>query len=81
MMSSKEDGFWPEDPVLTFNEQEKKVIEKYLTSLETAAREFSTKYVLNGNQSWEDWLKKAETLGAKEILKAYNDAKKRYDKL
>ncbi len=81
LMTSKEDGFWPEDPSLTFNEEENKVVEKYMTSLEKAAREFATKYVLNGNQSWEEWLKKAETLGAKEIVDAYNSAQNRYDKL
>ena len=81
MMTSKEDGFWPEDPVLTFNEEEKKVIEKYLVSLETAAKEFATKYVLTGKESWENWLKKAQSLGADEIVKAYNSAQGRYDKL
>ena len=81
MMTSKEDGFWPEDPVLTFNEEEKKVIEKHLVSLETAAKEFATKYVLTGKESWENWLKKAQSLGADEIVKAYNSAQGRYDKL
>ena len=81
MMTSKEDGFWPEDPVLTFNEEENKVIEKYMSELETAAREFAIKYVLNGNLSWNDWLEKAKKLGSEEIVKVYNSAQERYNKL
>ena len=39
------------------------------------------KYVLNnlGDKEWNEWLKKAESLGYKELVKVYNDAQKRFD--
>ena len=52
-----------------------------LADFEKAGKEFATKYVLNngGDKEWNEWLKKAETLGYKELVKVYNDAQKRFD--
>lgn len=84
MMLNKEDGFWPEDPVLSFTEEEKAVITEKQAGIKKAAEEFATKYILSdetGDAAWESWLKKAETLGVPEVEAAYNSAQERYDNL
>ena len=77
-------GYLEEDPVLSFNAEEKEVKSKYEASISKAAEEFAVKYVLNekyGDKEWEEWLKKVKTLGTEEVLKAYNNAQVRYDQL
>ena len=71
----------PMDPVLQFTEDEKEVINKHTVDLQKAGKEFATKYVLNngGDKEWNEWLKKAEQLGAKKVVDVYNNAQKRYD--
>jgi len=72
----------PTDPILQFTAEEKEIINKYTAELDTAGREFATKYILGtstGDAAWKEWLEKAEKLGAGEIVKVYNDAQKRYD--
>lgn len=84
IMLNKEDGFWPEDPVLSFNDEEKEIITEKMVSLKKAGEEFATKYILSsktGDKAWEEWLKQAEKLGVKEVEKAYNAAQERYNKL
>ena len=77
-------GYWPEDPAPILSVEEKEICAKYKTSLQKAAEEFATKYVLGtetGDAAWNNWLNKAKSLGAEEIVKAYNDAQTRYDSL
>lgn len=84
IMLSKEDGFWPEDPVLSFTDEEKEIITEKFAKIKTAGEEFATKYILSdktGDKAWSEWLKKAETLGTKELEAAYNSAQERYNKL
>ena len=70
----------PIDPILQFTEEEKEVINEYQLNLEKAGKEFATKYVL-GNASWDEWVKKAKSLGADKIIEIYNAAQARYDKM
>ena len=84
MLNKEGGGFWPEDPSLSFTAEEKEVTNKYLSTYGKAAEEFATKYILGsvtGDKAWEDWLKKAQTLGVKEMEDAYNSAQARYDAL
>ncbi|GAB2675968.1 extracellular solute-binding protein [Paenibacillus thermoaerophilus] len=78
----KANKFEPEDPVLKFNEAETKTIAELRATLEKAANEFSTKFVMNknyGDAQWNEWLQNAEKLGASKYIAAYNEAQKRYD--
>ena len=83
MMNNMEGGgFWPEDPVPVLSVEEKEICAKYKTSLQKAAEEFATKYVLGtetGDTAWNNWIKRADSLGAKEIIDAYNAAQARFD--
>lgn len=72
----------PLDPVPAFTAEEQNVLNEIRPKLEKAALEFSTKYILSaetGENAWNAWLKKAQDLGADELIKIYNDAQKRYD--
>ena len=63
-----------------FSDEESALVSKNQIPLKTAAFEFATKYVLNansGDKEWNEWLKKAETLGASKLCEAYNSAQKR----
>ncbi len=70
----------PLDPVLQFTVEEKDVINAKTPDLQKAGKEFSVKYIL-GTASWDEWVKKAKSLGADEIVKIYNDAQTRQDKM
>ena len=75
-------GYLLENPELTFTSEEKETINEYKTELETAGKEFATKYVLGtetGDAAWNAWVERAGKLGATATIKAYNDAQKRYD--
>ena len=71
----------PIDPILVFTEEEKEIKNKILADFDKSGKEFATKYVLNnlGDKEWNEWLKKADSLGYKELVKVYNDAQKRFD--
>lgn len=72
----------PQDPILSFTDEEQAEITKYLANLLTASKEFSVNYILTdktGDSAWNEWVKKAEDLGSEKIVKIYNDAQKRYD--
>ena len=72
----------PMDPILQFTVEEKDIINKYAADLETAGKEFATKYILGtdtGEAAWKAWLERADKLGAAETIKVYNAAQKRYD--
>lgn len=70
------------DPILKFTEDELAVISELEPQLEKASLEFSSKFVIDpgyGEEEWQEWLLKAEKLGAKKLEEAYNSAQKRYD--
>lgn len=72
----------PLDPVLAFTKEEKEVINDCKTKLETAGKEFASKYVLGtgtGDAAWNAWVEKANGIGAEKIIQIYNEAQKRYD--
>lgn len=86
MMLNKEGGgFLPEDPELTYTEEEKEIFSQYNAGIEKAALEFASKYILSENPSetgdaaWNAWLQKAEQLGVSKVLEATNAAQARYD--
>ena len=66
----------PLDPELIFTNEEKELRSEYLVDLQKAGSEFAVKYIL-ADASWDEWVKKAESLGSKEVTKIYNDAYKR----
>lgn len=72
----------PLDPVLPFTKEEKEVINDCKTKLETAGKEFASKYVLGtetGDAAWNAWVEKANSLGAEKVITIYNEAQRRYD--
>jgi len=69
----------PLDPVIQLTAEEKKIVNSKINDLQKAGKEFSVKYIL-GNESWDEWVKKAKSMGADEIVKIYNEAQKRLDK-
>ena len=71
----------PIDPILVYTDEEKEIKNRILADFDKAGKEFATKYVLNnlGDKEWNEWLKKAENLGYKDLVKVYNDAQKRFD--
>lgn len=69
-------------PILKYTDEEQESINDLEASLAKAASEFSTKYVLDksyGQSQWDDWVKKADSLGASKLMDVYNAAQKRYD--
>lgn len=79
---NKDKKYEAADPVLKFSDEETKVIAELRASLEKAANEFSTKYVMKkefGEAQWKEWQQNAEKLGASKISDAFNSAQKRYD--
>ncbi|GGD82534.1 extracellular solute-binding protein [Paenibacillus nasutitermitis] len=74
--------FEPLDPVLNFTDAETATIAELQTSLQKAAEEFNTKFVLDktyGDQQWEAWLKNADKLGASKLAEIFNVAQERFD--
>ena len=74
--------FEADDPVLNFTDEENSKIAEIQTSLEKAAAEFNSKYVLDksyGDKEWEAWKANAAKLGATEYIEIYNAAQARYD--
>lgn len=74
--------FEPLDPVLNFTDGESSRIAELQTSLQKAAEEFNTLYVLDknyGDQQWHEWQTNANRLGAQELVDIYNAAQARYD--
>ncbi len=72
----------PLDPVLAFTAEEQEKINDFKSKLDKAGREFVSQYILSsstGDAAWNAWVQKANGLGAKEMVKIYNDAQKRYD--
>ncbi|PYI53117.1 extracellular solute-binding protein [Paenibacillus flagellatus] len=74
--------FEPADPELKFTDDESKTLAELRTTLDKAANEFATKYIMKkefGEAQWNEWLQNAEKLGAKKFIDAYNAAQKRFD--
>lgn len=72
----------PEDPTLAFTNEEQEKINKYTADLQKAGKEFSVKYILSnetGEAAWENWKKKAESLGSKDLINIYNQAQQRFN--
>ncbi len=72
----------PVDPILAFTKEEQDKIGEIQTKLDTAGREFASKYILSsetGDAAWNAWLAKAKTLGVDELIQIYNDAQARYN--
>ncbi len=70
----------PLDPKLVFTAEEQEKINDIQAKLDTAGREFASKYILSaetGDSAWNAWVEKAKGLGADEMIKIYNDAQKR----
>lgn len=77
-------GFNQLDPVLIFTSEEEDIKEELQPAIQKAAEEFFTKYVLTdntGDKAWAEWLTKMEKLGSDKLVKIYNDAQVRFDKL
>jgi len=66
----------PADPILVFTAEETKEKSQYLGELLKAGKEFAVKYIL-GNESWDEWVKKAEKLGSEKLIEIYNNAQSR----
>ena len=69
----------PLDPELAFTKEEIEKKNEYLLALDKAGKEFAVKYIL-GNADWNEWVKKANSLGAEDVTKIYNDAYQRMTK-
>lgn len=79
---NKDKRFEPLDPVLNFTADEVSQIADLKSSIQTAAEEFNTKYILNANygeKEWNDWKARAESLGVNKLLDIYNAAQARYN--
>ena len=81
--ASKENIFEPLDPVLRFTAEQKEIINDKMPALRKASSEFFSNYILTektGDSAWNEWIQKAKTLGADEIVANYNAAQKEYNK-
>jgi len=85
LMNNKQGGgYMPLDPELAFTAEETETNSKYTTAISKAAEEFATKYILDdnyGEKEWNEWLKKAKSLGVDIVIEQYNKAQDRYNKL
>ncbi|WP_135550520.1 extracellular solute-binding protein [Paenibacillus cymbidii] len=80
----KSNKFETPDPMPKFTDEETKTLADLKVSLDKAAQEFSTKYIMKKEMSdadWTQWLQSAEKLGASKFVGAYNAAQKRYDEI
>ena len=71
----------PQVPVLTFNEEEQKVRDKYLTSISTFVSEAEQKWVLGKGDieaEWDKYVSDLKAMGLDEVLAVYNSAYDRY---
>lgn len=78
----KNNKFEPQDPILSFTNEEKEITTDRTAKLRKAAQEFFSNYVLGantGDQAWAQWCEKAKSLGCEDVVKVYNDAQKRFD--
>ncbi|CAM3611677.1 extracellular solute-binding protein [Marinicrinis lubricantis] len=81
-MIMSEDRREVEDPILNFTDEEISSLSELQTSLQKAAEEFNSKYVLDksyGDKQWEEWKAQAAKAGVDEMLEIFNAAQARYD--
>ncbi|KOR76749.1 extracellular solute-binding protein [Paenibacillus solani] len=81
-MIMSEDRREARDPILNFTDEEIKALSELQTSLQKAAEEFNSKYVLDksyGDKQWEDWKAQAAKAGVDKMLEIFNAAQQRYD--
>lgn len=70
------------DPILRFTDEEASEWSELHEALGKAGTEFAAKYVMDksyGDTQWEEWVARAEKLGAKKMENIFNTAQKRYD--
>ncbi len=82
LMNNKEDGYLPLQPQLTYTEEEARIVEQYDLNLRKIGEEFAVKYILADDKnmpSWDKFISDMKSAGADKVLKAQNDAQKRYD--
>jgi putative aldouronate transport system substrate-binding protein len=78
---NKAKKYEPLDPVLKFTNDENAKLAEILASLQKEADTFSTKYIVtksHGEKEWNEWLQKAEKLGAKQYIDIFSAAQKRF---
>ena len=71
----------PQTPVLAYNEEEQKVLDKYLTSINTFVAETEQKWVLGKGDieaEWDKYISDLKAMGLDEVLAVYNSAYDRY---
>ncbi len=70
------------DPVLKYTNEETSTVAELTQVIEKAGNEFAIQYILDkkyGEAQWNEWLAKAEKLGAKKLEETHNAAQKRFD--
>ncbi|MEQ7052025.1 extracellular solute-binding protein [Paenibacillaceae sp. P-4] len=70
------------DPTLNFTDDEIATLSELQTSIQKAAEEFNSKYVMDknyGDKQWEDWKNTAKKAGIDQMLAIFNEAQKRFD--
>ena len=81
-MIMSEDRREARDPILNFTDEEVSALSELQTSLQKAAEEFNSKYVLDksyGDKQWEEWKAQASKAGVDKMLEIFNAAQQRYD--
>lgn len=81
-MINNDNRFEALDPVLNFTADEVSAIVDIKSSIQTAAEEFNTKYILDpafGEAQWNEWVARTESLGVAKMLEIYNAAQARYE--
>ncbi len=71
----------PQIPVVTFNEDEQKVIDKYLTNINTLVSENEQRWILGKGDveaEWDKYVSDLKGMGLDEVLAVYNSAYDRY---
>lgn len=81
LMKSKEDGFLPEAPVLTFTTEEKDIIAQYNPTLTKMSEEFIVKFILSTEKEpdFKGFEAKMKQAGMDKVLECYKAAQARYD--
>jgi putative aldouronate transport system substrate-binding protein len=82
MVNKEGGGFWPLDPYLAFTPEESETLNPILIDLTKSAEEFATKFLLepdSGDDDWNEWMAKAESIGLSKALEILNAAQARYD--
>jgi len=79
---NSKNAYEPLDPELKYTDEETSMIAELTQSILKASNEFAVQYIMDkkyGDAQWNEWLAKAEKLGASQLEKIHNDAQKRYN--